>query len=202
MITLGDRVQLAIDDAGKGCFELALLQVAIAIDITAKRHYKSTKSSGSNYKRLLRDYSWLIELMAFGGINLDESKFGNFPIEGNPEPTFQDLVYHIIRCNLVHDDGVPDNFEFVDSDTITFKKDHLVFPKKFIWALLAVVVFCPCNSDEKTADGYWLSIFDNHFIINDFWGQEAVARIVYEKHRPIRVGIIWPPERMLSPSRK
>lgn len=197
MITIGQRVQLAIDDAGQGRFELALQHAAIAIDITAKRRYKSTKSSKSNYKRLLRDYSWLIELMAFGGINLDESKFGNFPIDGNPEPTFQDLIYHVIRCNLVHDEGVPDSFEFTDSDTITLQKGHLVFPKKLIWGLLAVVVFCPCNSDEKTADGYWLSIFENHFVINDFWGQESVARIVYEKRKPIRVGIVCPPGHMV-----
>jgi len=197
MITLGQRVQLAIDEVEQNRFELALQHAAIAIDITAKRQYKSAKSSKSNYKRLLKDYSWLIELMAFGGINLDESKFGNFPIDGNPKPSFQDLIYHVVRCNLVHDEGVPDNFEFTDSDTIIMRKDHLVFPKKLIWALLAVIVFCPCNSHEKTADGYWLSIFENRFIINDFWGQECVARIVYEKRKPIRVGIICPPGHMV-----
>lgn len=133
MIALGQRVQLAIDDAGQNRFELALQHAAIAIDITAKRQYKSARSSKSNYKQLLKDYSWLIEIMAFGGLNLDETKFGNFPIDGYPAPTFQDLIYHIVRCNLVHDEGIPDNFEFSDSDSISFSKDHLIFPKKLIW---------------------------------------------------------------------
>jgi hypothetical protein len=192
MISIGQRVQYAIDDAGQDRFELALQNVAIALDVTAKRHYNSEKSSKSNYKRFLKEYSWLIELMAFNGINLDDSKFGNFPIDGNPEPTFQDLIYHVIRCNLVHDEGVPANFEFTDSDTITLEKDRLCFPKRLIWGLIAVVVFCPCNSNEKTAEGYWVSIFDNRFVINDFWGQEFAARIVYEKRKPIRVGIVCP----------
>jgi len=197
MITIGQRVQLAIDDVGQGRFELALQHMAIAIDITAKRHYQSAKSSKSLYKRLLKEYSWLLELMAFGGINLEETKFGNFPIDGNPDPTFQDLIYHVIRCNLVHDEGIPENFEFTDTDTITLKKDHLIFPKKLIWGLLAVVVFCPCNADQRTADGYWLSIFDNRFVINDFWGQESVTTIVYEQRKPIRVAIICPPGHMV-----
>ena len=197
MITIGQRVQLAIDDFGQGRFELALQHAAIAIDITAQRHYQSARSSKLLYKKLLKEYSWLIELMAFGGINLEESKFGNYPIDGNPEPTFQDLIYHVIRCELVHAEGVPENFGFTDTDTITLQKDHLVFPKKLIWGLLAVVVFCPCNSDQRTAEGYWLSIFENRFVINDFWGQETVAKIVYEKRKPIRVGIICPPGHMV-----
>jgi hypothetical protein len=131
--------------------------------------------------------------MAFGGINLETSTFGNFPIQGNPEPTFQDLIYHVIRCNLVHDEGIPLNLEFADSSTITYTKDHLVLPKKLLWGLLAIVVFCPANANEKTDGGHWLSIFENRFVIDDFWGQEIVARIVYEKHNPIRVGIIVPP---------
>lgn len=192
MITVGQRVKYVIDEMEKGNFELALEHVAIAIDITSKRYYKGSKSSKSNYKNLLKEYSWLIELMAFFGINLDESKFGNYPIDGNPEPSFQDLIYHVIRCNLVHDEGVPKNFEFSDIDMITLKKDHLVFPKRLVWGLLAIVVFCPVNASELTDDGYYISIFQNQFHINDFWGKEDVAKHVHEKRNPIRVGIIAP----------
>lgn len=186
-------MKYVIDEVERDNFELALEHVAIAIDITATKYYKNSRSSKSSYKNLLREYSWLIELMAFFGINLDESKFGNFPIDGNTEPTFQDLIYHVIRCNLVHDEGIPLNFEFSDIDQITLKKDHLIFPKKLIWGLLAVVVFCPVNVNEVTDDGYYISIFENRFLINDFWGMEDVARQVHKKRNPIRVGIIAPP---------
>ncbi len=193
MITVGQRVKYVIDEVERDNFELALEHVAIAIDITATKYYKNSRSSKSSYKNLLKEYSWLIELMAFFGINLDESKFGNFPIDGNPETTFQDLIYHVISCNLVHDEGIPLNFEFSDIDQITLKKDHLIFPKKLIWGLLAVVVFCPVNVNEITDDCYYISIFENRFLINDFWGMEDVARQVHKKRNPIRVGIIAPP---------
>ncbi len=192
MITIGTRVKYVIDEVEKANFELALEHVAIAIDVTAKKYYKGRRSSKSNYKNLLREYSWLIELMAFFGINLEESIFGNYPIEGNLEPTFQDLIYHVIRCNLVHDEGIPNNFEFSDVDMITMRKDHLIFPKRLIWGLLAIVVFCPVNEDERTDDGYYLSIFQNQFHINDFWGMEDVAKHIHQKRNPIRVSLVAP----------
>lgn len=197
MITVGDRVKYVIDEIEKENFELALEHVAIAIDLTSQKYYKSSKSSKLNYKNFLKEYSWLIELMAFFGINLDESKFGNYPIDGNPEPSFQDLIYHVIRCNLVHAEGVPENFEFSDVDMITVNKDHLVFPKRLIWGLLAPVVFCPVNETELTEVGYYISIFQNRFHINDFWGKEEVARHVYDKRQPIRVSIIALSDRII-----
>lgn len=197
MITLGQRVQLAIDEVGQNRFELALQHAAIAIDVTAKKYFESSKSSKSNYKKFLKEYSWMIELMAFQGINLDESKFGNYPIDGIPEPTFQELIYHAIRCNLVHGDGVPETFGFSDGNIITMSKDHLIFPKNLIWGLLAVVVFCPANNTEKTSDGYWLSVFNSRFVIDDFWGQEQVMRVIYDKRNLIRVAIIVPTGHMI-----
>jgi hypothetical protein len=192
MITIGKRVKYVIDEIAQSNFEIALEHVAIALDVTAKKHYKSDKSTGSNYKNLLTEYSWLVEMMAFGGINLGDSKFGNYPLPGYPEPTLQELIYHAICCNLVHDEGVPETFEFSDADSINTRSGHLVFPNRLIWGPLSIVVFNPSNVNEKTADGYWLSIFENQFQINDFWGQEHVAKHVYEKRNLIRVTLIVP----------
>lgn len=197
MMALSQRVERAIDEVGKNHFEEALLQAAIAIDVTAKKYFKSAKSSKSNYKQLLKEYSWLIELMAFQGINLDDSRFGNFPIDGISEPSFQDLIYHTVRCNLVHGDGVPENFEFSDGNIFSMRKDHLILPKNLIWGLLAVVVFCPANSNQESSSGYWLGVFNNQFVIDDFWGQEQVIKRIYENRKLTRVAIIVPSGHMV-----
>jgi hypothetical protein len=64
--------------------------------------------------RFKAEYAWLIELMGLGGINVNDSIFGNFPIPGNPEPKFKDILYHKIRCNLAHDEGIPEKISFAD----------------------------------------------------------------------------------------
>jgi len=192
MITIGQRVKHAIDDIGRGEFEVALEHASIAIDITSKRKYGRQRSGRVIYKDLLKEYSWLLELMALGGIDLEKSVFGNYPLPDNPEPSFADLMYHVVRCGLVHEEGLPDNFAFVNNDRLVMAEDHIELPTKVIWALLGIVVFCPANSGQKTGDGYWLSIFDKKFVINESWGREDLARAVYEERKPIRVALNWP----------
>jgi hypothetical protein len=38
------------------------------------------------------------------------------------------------------------------------------------------VVFCNSNKNELTADGYYLSIYDQKFTINAWWGLEEFIR--------------------------
>lgn len=192
MITVGDRVKHAIDEIGADRFELAMNHVVIALDITARRHYKKNKSGRSDYKNLIKDYTWLLEMMSFLGINIEESLFGNYPIEGNNEPTLRDLIYHVIRCSIVHDEGIPNNFLFSDSDHIQLWKNNIVLPKKLIWGLLSIIVFCPCNKNEKIDPNYWLGIFERKFIINNSWGNESAARAIYDSLEPIRVTLNIP----------
>lgn len=108
-ITRAQRVQFAIDEFEKDNFEMALEHVALALDITAQRRYRAKRSTANNYKRLLSEYSWLLEIMAFNGMDIDKSVFRNYPIEETPEPTFRDLIYHVVRCKLLHDQGIPEN---------------------------------------------------------------------------------------------
>ena len=184
MISIGERVKRAIDDMGRGEFMFALEQVSIAIDMTAKNHYKKTSSSGERYKNLLKEYSWLLELMSLPGINLDESKFGNFPFKdsGNKEyhePNFQDLMYNVVRCGLIH--GENSNLRFHQDNTIYLGKDILILPIRIVWGLLGIVVFCVDNKSEKTADGYFLSILEQRFTINGWWGMEEIIRMRYKE---------------------
>lgn len=192
MITVGERVKYAIDEVGADRFELAMNHVVIALDITAKRHYKKAKSSRSDYKNLIKDYFWLLEMMSFLGINTEDSIFGNYPIDGNNEPTLRDLIYHVLRCSLVHDEGIPNNFIFGDSDLIQLSNGKIVLPKKLIWGLLAIIVFCPCNKNEQIHSGYWLGIFEHRFFINNSWGNESSARAIYDSIEPIRVTLNIP----------
>jgi hypothetical protein len=191
-ITVGQRVKHAIDDVQRGELELAMEHACIAIDITAKRFYGATQSTRTLYKDLIDEFAWLIELMALGGINVNDSIFGNFPIPGNPEPKFKDIVYHTIRCNLVHDEGIPDKISFSEGNEMIFAPGILALPKKLIWGLVGIVVFCPANALEQTDPTYWLSIYENRLLINDFWGQAETAKRIYVNRKLPRVAISWP----------
>jgi hypothetical protein len=64
-----------------------------------------------------------------------------------------------------------------------------VLPKKVIWGLIAVSIFCRTNAEETTAASYWLGIFENKLVINDFWGAEDVAQRIWRKRSRPRITI-------------
>lgn len=191
IITVAQRVSHAIDSIRRGEYEFALQDAAVAIDVTAQRHYGRSRATKRDYKRFLGEYLWLIELMALNGINLEESFFQNLTqtIPGVPRPRFTDLLYHVVRCGLVHDTGIPSNVEFVPGRTLMLADDYIRLPAQVIWGLLAIVVFAKANSAEQSAGDYFLSYKDRQFLIRDHWGREDLLRPLYEQDVKVRVAL-------------
>ncbi|MEL7893931.1 hypothetical protein [Vreelandella neptunia] len=181
MASIGERVKYAIDHMGRGEVYAALEHACNAVDVTSQRYYGQESSSRSCFKNLLKEYIWLIEFMSLGGINLDDTKFENFPItEGvrKPitEPDFADLMYHVVRCGLVHSDSLSKGFSFHNEGSLLIADKMITFPASVVWGILSIAIFCPSNKNEMTASSYWIGFHENRLVINDFWGNEAIAK--------------------------
>jgi hypothetical protein len=189
MITVAQRVMHAIDGIGRGEYEYALEDAAVAIDISAQRHAGKSSSGRSDYKAFLEQYFWVIELMALNGIDLQKSVFENLTIEGISAPKLPDLIYHVVRCGLVHSTGLPPNLVFVPGRVASFAHEHTSLPAQMIWGLLAIVVFAKVNASEKSVGDYFFNYEDSRFLIRDNWGKEDLLRTLYDKHVKVRVAL-------------
>jgi len=192
MATIGERVKFALDHYERGEFLAALEHACNAVDVTSQKYYGAPTSQRSLYKKIVKEYHWLIESMALGGINLDDTIFENFPIrEGVKKailkPTFGDLMYHVVRCSLVHSDTLTKGFSFTDDNHFEFGKNHLVLPNKVTLGMIAIAIFCPANVGEKVQRNYWIGMFGNQLIVEDFWGKEEVARHIATKNAGPRI---------------
>ncbi|UVC28848.1 hypothetical protein [Pantoea sp. SOD02] len=192
MPTIGERVKYAIDHMDRGETYAALEHACNALDVTSQRYYGQKKSSRSYFKNIIKEYSWLIEFMSLGGINLDETTFDNFPIiEGVRQPIlkpdFSDLMYHVVRCGLVHSDSLSDGFSFHKEATLLLAENTIIFPESVVWGILSITIFCPINKDQTTAPGYWIGSFENRLVINDFWGNEGIAHHLANRYPRPRV---------------
>lgn len=193
MITVANRVIHAIDSIKRSEFEFALEDAAVAIDISAQRHFGKAKSGRSDYKAFLDEYFWLIELMALNGIDLQKSFFTHFTIPGVARPRMPDILYHVVRCGLVHSTGLPENLIFVPGRVATFAHEYISLPAQVIWGLLAVVVFAKANRDEKSTGDYFLTYENHHFLVRDVWGCEDHVRPIYDEHVKVRVALQMTP---------
>ncbi|MEO1038435.1 MAG: hypothetical protein AAFX09_02740 [Pseudomonadota bacterium] len=193
MLTVSDRVHHCIDLMAKGQVEFALEQACIAIDVTSKRFFNLPRSEGKRYKDFIENYSFIIELMALQGVDLEKTQFSNMDIldyKGSliSEPKISDLIYHLMRCNLIHDTGLPKNVRLLKGNRVYLGANSIVLPEAIVWGLLAIVVFCPANEDEHSCRGYFLSCGENYrWVIDQVWGMEDLVQEAFKAEVTTRV---------------
>lgn len=102
------------------------------------------------------------------------------------------LVYKVFRCSLGHGDALPSGYQFTKAvggavSELLIGQGVLHLPDRLPFALLAAAVMAPANRDDSTADGYFLSLGEERFIVNDWWGREDDFRPIAAAYNRTRV---------------
>ena len=181
MLSVGQRIQEAIDHMDRGDYLLALTPVCVALDITSQRYFEKQHSSRSLYKKFIQEHLWLITFMGVPGLmstiiripfvheHVKPDAAGNIGIE--------DMIYHVVRCSLMHEDEK--STKVVWNNVISFGTDslgNLVLSPQLIWGLIGVVVFSSVNKEESIPDRYWLSAGTFKMFISELWGRIDIAK--------------------------
>lgn len=198
----------AFDDIAQNEFDASLLHACIALDGTAQKRAGKDKSSAVDYKKLIRDYYWVIEPMIGAGLNLEETKWRDLTIpdyngQPIPDPDFADIVYNIFRCSHAHGKEIPASYGFLDVEDgrscWRISDNSLYMPTRVVWALIAVSVFAEINSNIKTNTDHYLTwgseslgIGIHVFPLKNSWGKEDELRQFFSKQKIIRVKLEFP----------
>ncbi len=184
---LSTHVLSALDNWDLNKKDFSLMDACFAIEGTARNLYKKESANRNDYKKCLREYYWIIEIVSGLGINLKETKFNNLKIKDGKNlisnPDFADVIYHIFRCNFAHCKDIPPNYELTpikDGGLINWEigDDLFRIPESIILGLLAVSVFSKVNKHNNTEGVYYLSYKDKRFEIKDWWGREDDVRTI------------------------
>jgi hypothetical protein len=181
MIAVGRRVQESIDHMGKGEIALALTPACIALDVTSQRHAGTTHSSRTTFKRYVKEYLWLITYMGFPGLMASTVRVPFSHPDVKPDAAgavgVEDIIYHVIRCSLVHSDDTAAKIKWNRSIALGLDQaGNLVLNQSLVWGLLGAVVFSPTNKAEKVPDEYWLMVGDFKMFISELWGRVDLAK--------------------------
>lgn len=192
MITIAKRVKSAIDHWEKGEVELALTDACIAVDATSMKYYNLQKSKGSEYKRFLKEFMWLITYSGLPGlmsqnIQLPRGKLSIPDVTGDTI-SIEQLIYHVVRCDLVHSNSIDPNIVFSNHLTIGIDGDKVLISRRIVWGILHAVIFNTSNADERIDEGlYWTSIYDFKMFIDECWGKIHIPKQVVELYTGIVV---------------
>jgi hypothetical protein len=191
---IGKRVGEAIDQLAKRDFESALIPASIAVAATAEKTYPQIAADNIKFKQFLKDNRDVIFEMALGvqipqgmsfAINLAEVR--------KPEKagysTVEELLYHVVRCGLIHNGMIGPSVSMGESNTFTYLDEKVLLPPEIICGLLYSVIGAKCNANERVdgeigfrqgSECVWVRI-------NSLWGKKGeILNYLYQtnpKHR-------------------
>lgn len=187
MVSVGERVQEAIDRMGEGKITQALTPACIALDVTSQRHAGAKRSGRALFKRFVREHLWLITYVGFPGLMASTVRvpFSHPDVQPDAAGTvgIEDIIYHVVRCSLIHSDEKAS--KIVWNRAIALGHDqqgNLVLNQGLVWGLVSAVVFAPVNKGESIADSYWLQVGQFTMFISELWGRIDLAKRFVKFH--------------------
>ncbi len=195
-MTIGEYIRCSIDDFEHGeKFNSSLLHACISIDGTASKLFP-THGNKKRFVETLRKYYWLLEPMVIPGINLVETRFSMINLLKNNQPDFAEIIYEIFRCNLAHGTERPENYKIINCVGSEYTEMHLSdeyvhFPDTIVFGLLSISISSEVNKNNHVPKGYFITLGNEKFIINDWWGREEDFKEIAEKYNKTRVKIEW-----------
>ena len=129
----------------QGFYEESLCLVCTAIDATAAQCYTDKKVT-ERYKLFLKDHIRTISEVGFPGISADSIRIKVNAVIDNLKPDaegyvdMEQIIYHVLRCGLVHSCNLDRSIEFTERTIIgDWNADKFYIPKAIIWGLIAAV---------------------------------------------------------------
>lgn len=129
-------------------YEESLCLVCSAIDAAAAQSYPDKKVT-ERYKTFLKDHFRTITSIGFPGISADgirikvNTKVDSLKSDADGYVDMEQIIYHVLRCGLVHRCDIDDSIEFTDRTIIgDWNTDKFYIPKSIIWGLIAAVENC------------------------------------------------------------
>lgn len=169
-------IRKRVDDAkfniSHGKYEAALALLLIAIDGSARKVYsKKTKSifnpqeNMGNKERYTRFLGVRIrEILGFG-VHENAYYEGQLLPISNAEKSLEEKIYSGLRCNELHESGLPDELRYVylpESSSpefiLEFTDNKVVFSAGLLSLLEEVIVKAPCNGKEFGINHYRLRV--------------------------------------------
>ena len=176
MERIGRSVSDALERMSQGKHEGALRDICGAIEGTLKKHGAGGRS---HYKAWAASNLDLILAMGFPGLRTAGLRIAyshpDLPVTNPPNtPSLEEIIYHVIRCELYHTGGLPDDIKFSDGviGGATLGQP-LRIPSDFVLGIILSVLASEPNIDEHMDANPELVCNGVPLSLNSFWGKKT-----------------------------
>lgn len=194
LLTIAARIQECTAKLAQGDAENAFIQLAIAIDGTAKLLYPGKKTS-ERCKKFLKDSLPFILWSLTNGTPARTTSLSfevSTPNDSGEFIEFEDLVYKVMRCSLLHDGELSEKVEFVEASMIGTLNGRVQFPLALLGSLLFAVIASPVNERQRVSESTSFIFGKTKIPINHMLGNLEKTKMA------IRNGFLYDVEHLLE----
>lgn len=126
-------------------YEEALCMACIVIDACSAKEYpdRANRNNAERYKLFLKRHFSTICKYGFPGIQATNIRIkvnvsdSNLKPDKNGYVDMEQIIYHVLRCGLIHECNIEKTIQFTDTTIIGDWNDKFYIPKDIIRGLIA-----------------------------------------------------------------
>ena len=193
-MSIGNRIDEAIEKLKSGDFENALIQISIAIDATATKKFNNEKKVGKrvrNFISEIEETEAVSRTFARNFIMEYQDYLMHFQMDGRvkiataaiyygDKGSLGDVLYKSIRCALLHNADISDQVVFKPGSIMGMEYGKFIVSEKLLWGLVLILIGQEVNA-RQSLKSLHKAYYDNTEIsLNDMWGkEEAIKSLVH-----------------------
>ena len=160
-----------------GRHDVALALACSAVDATAAKTENKNWNNNKRYKSFLQKNMRIITTVGFPGISANgiKTKCINVPglkTDKNGMVGIEAIIYHIIRCGLLHQCEIDSRIEFTEKTFLGDFNEKFKIPSALVFGLLMSVILNEANKEESSNEGYFISFGGVKKDLNSLWGKQ------------------------------
>jgi hypothetical protein len=177
-MSVGSFLSVSLDALQSENYDVSLALACTAIDATAKKLYGDGLSNNQRNKKFLNENMRLVTHFGFPGITASglAIKCDNIPeLKRDPKGlvSMEEILYHTLRCGLVHECEIDNRIEFVEATFIGDYNNKFRMPANLIFGLVLSVVLSESNVGETLSKNYSIKSNGKNYNLNTLWGERA-----------------------------
>jgi len=179
-MSIGTFIEASLNHFEQKQYDISLALACSAVDATASKCGYEGKNN-TKYKQFLKENMRVITTFGFPGISASGIKIKcvNIPdlkTDNNNMVDIENIIYHTIRCGLIHQCDIDSQIEFTPDTFIGDFISKFKIPQNIVIGLIVAVVLAKCNQNEHLCKDYSIinPLTKERVNLNKIWGFETI----------------------------
>ena len=174
-MTIGNRIDEAIVKLSSGDMENALIQIAIAIDATAKKKYDGEKKVGKRIKTFVMAHEdYITHYQMNGRLKIITGAGIGYGDKGS----LGQVVYKSLRCALLHEADISDEVVFNHGPVMGMDNGKFIVTDNLLWGLVFILIGEETNSKQRLKAAHKVQFNGTQLDLDSLWGNEKEIKMV------------------------